>query len=67
MLCLYINNHVWDFPSGPVVWNLPCKAGDMGSIPGWGTINKITHAKGQLLPCAQGKIPYAKTKFQHRK
>ena len=26
-----------DFPSGPVVKNPPCNAGDMGSIPGWGT------------------------------
>ena len=23
-----------DFPDGPVVKNLPCNAGDMGSIPG---------------------------------
>ena len=26
-----------DFPSGPVVKNSPCNAGDSGSIPGWGT------------------------------
>ena len=26
-----------DFPDGPVVKNPPCKAGNMGSIPGWGT------------------------------
>ena len=25
-----------DFPGGPVVKNLPCNAGDMGSIPGPG-------------------------------
>ena len=31
----------WDFPSGPVVKNLPCNAGEMSSIPGWGT--KIPH------------------------
>ena len=37
-----INDQHWDFPGGPVVKNLPCKAGDMGSIPGWGT--KIPHA-----------------------
>ena len=24
-----------NFPRGPVVKNLPCKAGDVGSIPGW--------------------------------
>ena len=37
-----------DFPSGPVVKNLPSKAEDMGSIPGQGT--KIPHATGQLSP-----------------
>ena len=26
----------WEFPSGPVVENLPANAGDMGSIPGLG-------------------------------
>ena len=31
-----------DFPDGPVVKNLPCSAGDMGSILGQGT--KIPHA-----------------------
>ena len=28
---------VRDFPSGPVAKNLPCSAGDMGSIPDQGT------------------------------
>ena len=37
-------------PGGPVVKNPPSNARDMGSIPGWGT--KITHAMGQLRPCA---------------
>ena len=37
-----------DFPGGPVVKNLPSNAGDVGSIPGWGT--KIPHAAGQLIP-----------------
>ena len=31
-----------DFPSGPVVNNPPCNAGNVGSIPGWGT--NISHA-----------------------
>ena len=35
-----------DFPGGPVVKNPPSNAGDVGSIPGWGT--KIPHAEGQL-------------------
>ena len=35
-----------DFPSSPGVKNLPSNAGDVGSIPGWGT--KIPHAWGQL-------------------
>ena len=30
-----------DFPGGSVVKNLPAKAGDVGSIPGWGA--KIPH------------------------
>ena len=30
-------------PDGPVVKNLPCNAGDLGLILGWG--NKITHAR----------------------
>ena len=40
----------WGFPDGPVVKNLPYNAGDVGSIPGWGT--KIPHAAGQLSPRA---------------
>ena len=32
-----------DLPGGPVVKNLPCNAGDEGSIPDWGT--KIPHAE----------------------
>ena len=39
-----------DFPGGPVVKNLPSKAGDAGSIPGQGT--KIPHGAGQLSPHA---------------
>ena len=34
-----------DFPGGPVVKNLPCNAGDAGSIPGLGT--KIPYATEQ--------------------
>ena len=33
-----------------MVKSLPCNAGDVGSIPGWGT--KIPHAAEQLSPCA---------------
>ena len=36
-------------PGGLVVKNLPCNAGDSGSIPGWKT--KIPYAAGQLNPC----------------
>jgi len=35
-----------DLPGGTVVKNLPPKAGNVGSIPCWGT--KIPHAAGQL-------------------
>ena len=38
-----------DFTGGPVVKNLPCNAGDMGSIPDQGT--KIPHAAEQLSSC----------------
>ena len=41
----YLKIKSWDFPSGPVVKNPPCNAGDMGSIPGGGT--RIPHAMGQ--------------------
>ena len=37
-----------DYPGGPVVKNPPSNAGDVGSIPDWGT--KIPHATGQLSP-----------------
>ena len=36
----------WGFPGGPGVKNLPWNAGDLGSIPGWGT--RIPHAEEQL-------------------
>ena len=37
-----------------VVKNLPCNAGDVGSIPGQGT--KIPHAAGQLSPWATTRV-----------
>ena len=44
MQCLLVKklNAFEDFPDGTEVKNLPCNAGDMGSIPGQGT----------KLPCA---------------
>ena len=39
---------IQDFPGGPVVKNLPCNAGDMGLIPGWGT--KTPHTEEELSP-----------------
>ena len=39
-----------DFPGGPVVKNPPSNAGDMGSVPDWGTQGtEILHAGRQLL------------------
>lgn len=35
-----------DFPGGPLVENLPSKAGDEGLISAWGT--KVPHATEQL-------------------
>ena len=40
------NIHKWDSPGGPVVKNLPCHAGDAGSIPSQGT--KIPHSAEDL-------------------
>ena len=37
---------VCDFPDGPMVKNLPCSAGDRGSISSQGT--KVPRAAGQL-------------------
>ena len=31
----------WDFPSAPVVKNLPVNAGDMGLIPGQGRFHML--------------------------
>ena len=36
----------WDFPGGPVVKNLHCNSGGVGSIPGQGT--KVPHTEKQL-------------------
>ena len=44
-----------DFPGGPVVKNLPCSVGDMGSIPG--QESKILRAAEQLILCATTKDP----------
>ena len=32
-----------DFPGGPVVKNSPTNAGDLGSVPGWGTKEPTSH------------------------
>ena len=50
MNCALKMNVIWDFPGGPVVKNLPCSVGDVGSIPGQGT--KIPHVLEQLNLCA---------------
>ena len=51
---IIIENKGWDFPGGPVVTNLPCNAGDVGSIPGQGT--KIPHAAGER----RSHVPWGK-------
>ena len=43
------------FPGAPVVENLPCSAGDMGSIPGW--LSEIPYAEGQQSPQAATTEP----------
>ena len=42
-----------DFPSGPMVKNLPCSAGDIGSIPGKWT--KVPHSIEQLSLCSTNR------------
>ena len=37
-----------DFPGGPVVKNLPCNAGDKGSIPGLGRYHMPWSNKAQV-------------------
>ena len=46
---IFKNYILGDFPGGPVVKNLPCKAGAMGLIPGLG--------KFQLLPGNLAHVP----------
>lgn len=41
--------HLGNFPSGSVVRNLPCNAGDLGSIPGRGS--KVPHTSEELSLC----------------
>ena len=45
---IHLKCMIQDFPGGPVVKNLPCNAGDMGLILGWGT--KSPHAAEELSP-----------------
>ena len=45
---IQLNSVGGDFPGGPVVGNPSCGAGNVGSVPGWGT--KIPHAAEQLSP-----------------
>ena len=52
-----------DFPSSPVVKNPPSNAGDVGSIPGWGT--KIPHASGQISLSTATTDPCSTIKTQH--
>ena len=50
-------DRVRDFSDGPVVKNLPCRAGDMGSVLGQGT--KIPHASAAKPLCSQLLSPHA--------
>ena len=51
-LVLYckIKNVFLDFPDDPVVKNLSCNTGEVGSIPGKGTM--IPRASKHVCPCA---------------
>ena len=48
------NSKPRDLLGGPVAKNLPCNAGDVGSIPGPGT--KIPHAREQLSPTTESRL-----------
>ena len=51
MVFISLQKSLWeDFPSGPVVKNLPCNAGDAGLIPVWGT--EIPQSAEQPSPSA---------------
>ena len=53
-----------NFSYGSVVENLPCYAGGMSSIPGWGT--RIPCAAEQLSPCTSTrKSPWTAMKHLH--
>ena len=52
---IWLRRNCGDFPGGPVVKNLPCNAGDVGSSPGWGT--GISHASEQLSHALQALSP----------
>ena len=45
----------WDFPGGQVVESLPCNSGDVGLIPGRGTM--ILYAAEKLSPQATTTEP----------
>ena len=49
-ICLLVlkKTQFWDFPDGPVLKNSPSNMGNVGLIPGQGTINKIPCDSGQL-------------------
>ena len=52
----------WDFPGGPVIKICTPSAGDMGSVPGWGT--EILHAMGQISLCTTtGKSMHRNERF----
>ena len=46
-----------DFPGYPVVKNLPCNPGNVGSTPGWGT--KMPHGTEQRSPRSTTLSPHA--------
>ena len=52
-----------DFPSGPVVNKPPCNAGNMASIPGWGT--KISHATEQQSSMTATSVPMCRNQSPH--
>ena len=46
-----------DFPGGPVVKNLPAKAGDMGSTPGRGRFHVPEGSKAPRAATPEARAP----------
>ena len=56
-------NFFWDFPGHLMVKNLPCNAGDVGSIPGQGTKNPRAPTREPVYRKLQSPRDATKTQY----